>query len=80
MLQRHMGIGYFSIYRSLGKFIVGNFHVKKFRVKIYSSSWVADEKILTVNNYLVEVLPLVSLRITYKILCKHFIQARTHGL
>ena len=47
------------------KFIVGNFHLKKFCVKIFLSSWVADEKFLTVNNYLAEVLPLVSLRITY---------------
>ena len=45
------------------KFIVG-FHVKKFRIKIFPS-WVANKKFLTVNNYLVEVLPLVSLRTTY---------------
>ena len=25
------------------KFIVGNFHVEIFRVKIFSSSWIADE-------------------------------------
>ena len=62
------------------KFIVGNFHVKKICVKIFSSSWVADENFLTVNNYLVEVLPLVLLHITYKVLCEHFIQAPTHGL
>ena len=43
------------------KFIGRNFHVKKFRVEIFSSSWVPDENFLTVNNYFIEVLPLVSL-------------------
>ena len=54
--------------------------MKKFCVKIFSSSWVADKIFLTMNNHLVEVLPLVSLCITYKVLCKHFIQAHTYGL
>ena len=46
------------------KFTVGNFHVKIFCFKIFSSFWVADENFLTVNNYLFEVLPLVWLCIT----------------
>ena len=55
------------------KFIGKNFHVKKFHVKIFSPSWVLDE-FVTVNNYLVEVLPLV---FCYAVLCKQFIQACT---
>ena len=55
------------------KFVGGNFHVKKFRVEIFSSSWVPDENFLTVNNYLVEFLSLVSLLIPV-------IQTRTRGL
>ena len=39
------------------KFNGGNFHVKKFRVKIFSSSRVADEIFSTVNNYSVEIFP-----------------------
>ena len=41
----------------LEKFNGGNFHVKKIRVKIFSSSWVPDEIFSTVNNYLVEIFP-----------------------
>ena len=37
------------------KFAGGNFHVKIFRVEIFSSSWVPNESFLTVNNYLCEV-------------------------
>ena len=47
------------LYRSLGKICLSNFHVKKFCVEIFSPSWILDEKFLTANNYLVEVLPLV---------------------
>ena len=54
-----------TVYRSLGKIHCWKFSCEKIRVKIFSSSWVADENYLTVNNYFVEVLPLVSLRITY---------------
>ena len=39
------------------KFNGGNFHVKKFHVKIFSLSLVADEIFSTVNNYLVEIFP-----------------------
>ena len=39
------------------KFNGGNFHVKKFRVKIFSSPQVADEIFSTVNNYSVEIFP-----------------------
>ena len=55
------------------KFVSGNlFHVKKFVLKYFCLL-----NLLTVKNYLVEVLPLV---LCYKVLCKQFIQARTHGL
>ena len=52
---------HFNMYHSLGKFVDGNFHVKKFHVEIFLSSWVLDKNFLTVNNYLVEVFPLVLL-------------------
>ena len=39
------------------KFNGGNFHVKKFRVKIFSLSSVVDKIFSTVNNYSVEIFP-----------------------
>ena len=59
----------------LEKFIGENFHVKKFLVNIFAFlGTVLNENFVTVNNYLVEVLPLI---FCYKVLCKQFIQACT---
>ena len=47
------------------KFNGGNFHVKKFSVKIFSSSRVANEIFLTVNNCSVEIF---HIRFSYNIM------------
>ena len=48
----------YSIYTTIvrEKFTVGNFHVIKVHSKIFSSSWIVDEKFLTMNIALITIL------------------------
>ena len=50
----HMHLKYTIVWK---KFNVENFHAKNVRVKIFSSSQVADEIFLTANNYIAKIFP-----------------------
>ena len=80
-----LGESYNQLYRSLGKFMVGNIHVKNVCGKIFSSLWVADDNFLTTNNFVQQKFQLSFYTATLRALnilglvqpMMHFMQART---